>query len=278
MTGGDVPLGMRLKGQAGWNQTEADWRRFLALQPDGCFVAELRGEPVGTVTTCLFGGEEAPLVGWIGMALVDESARDRGVGTELTGRALEYLDRRGAVSIRLDATPMGQSIYEKLGFVADYEIARFEGVLPETDASDGTVAIDENNVDLIARLDRLATGTDRHKLLERLWRERPGDARVFERDNEMLGYTMARAGEWATQIGPCVALAPEAGAALLDNAHRRYVGHAVFIDVPLDNAPAVEWATGAGLKSQRRLLRMTRGKKTTERVGRVWASSGPEKG
>jgi len=31
----DVPLGMRLKDQAGWNQTEADWHRFLFLEPEG---------------------------------------------------------------------------------------------------------------------------------------------------------------------------------------------------------------------------------------------------
>ena len=42
----DLPLGLRLSQAAGWNQTEADWRRFLDLQPDGCFVAELDGTPV----------------------------------------------------------------------------------------------------------------------------------------------------------------------------------------------------------------------------------------
>src|SRR5688500_8685777 len=56
----DVPLGMRLKAQAGWNQTEADWRRMQGMQPDGCFVAELGGIAAGTVMTCIFGD-----VAWI---------------------------------------------------------------------------------------------------------------------------------------------------------------------------------------------------------------------
>jgi hypothetical protein len=51
LTAADLPLGLRLCGAAGWNQTEADWRRFLDLQPDGCFVAELDGTAVGTTTT-----------------------------------------------------------------------------------------------------------------------------------------------------------------------------------------------------------------------------------
>ncbi|MDQ1318280.1 MAG: hypothetical protein QG588_1940, partial [Candidatus Poribacteria bacterium] len=47
----DVPFGMELKNFAKWNQTEADWKRFLLYEPDGCFVAMYNGEPAGTVTT-----------------------------------------------------------------------------------------------------------------------------------------------------------------------------------------------------------------------------------
>jgi len=64
---------MRLKEQVGWNQLEADWRRLLELQPDGCFFAELGGVPLGTVTTCRFGA-----VAWIAMMLVDEAYRRQG--------------------------------------------------------------------------------------------------------------------------------------------------------------------------------------------------------
>ena len=70
LTAADLPLGLRLCGAAGWNQTEADWRRFLDLQPDGCFVAELDGASVGTTTTCVFSR-----VAWVAMALVAEAVR-----------------------------------------------------------------------------------------------------------------------------------------------------------------------------------------------------------
>src|ERR1700687_3445839 len=112
MTPADVPLGMRLKQQAGWNQTEADWRRFLDLEPDGCFVAELDDDPVATTTTCVFG-----VIGWIAMVLVDVPVRGRGIGSALMRHALEYLDDRNVLTVRLDATPLGQPVYEKLGFV-----------------------------------------------------------------------------------------------------------------------------------------------------------------
>src|SRR5438128_6261242 len=64
MTLADLGLGLRLRQQAGWNQTAADWARFLSLEPEGCFVAEEDGIAAGTVTTCVFGP-----VAWIGMML-----------------------------------------------------------------------------------------------------------------------------------------------------------------------------------------------------------------
>ena len=113
MTVADIPLGMRLKEQAGWNQVEADWRRLLDLQPDGCFVAELDGIPAGTVTTCRFGP-----VAWVAMMLVDESFRSRGIGRALMSRALDDLDSAGVRSHPPRCDPSGTSALR---------VARFRG-------------------------------------------------------------------------------------------------------------------------------------------------------
>src|SRR5262245_6183131 len=115
MTAADLSLGMRLKAANGWNQTEADWRRYLDLGGEGCVVAELDGEPVGTTATCVVG-----TVAWIAMVLVDAEVRGRGIGKALMSHALEHLDRRGIACLRLDATPLGQPLYEKLGFQAEF--------------------------------------------------------------------------------------------------------------------------------------------------------------
>ena len=44
--GDDPHLVLRLKEQAGWNQTAADLDRFRKLSPEGCFVAQWDGERV----------------------------------------------------------------------------------------------------------------------------------------------------------------------------------------------------------------------------------------
>ena len=73
MTRADVPFADSLRALAGWNQTVDDWKCFLALEPDGCFLAEWNGAPVGTATTTVYGPELA----WIGMALVHPDFRRR---------------------------------------------------------------------------------------------------------------------------------------------------------------------------------------------------------
>src|SRR6266404_8815729 len=121
MTRQDIAGGMRLKDLAGWNQTEADWERFLSSSPDGCFVAEIDGRVIGTVTTIVYEDRFA----WIGMVLVDPGFRNRGIGRALLQRAIEHLESRNLACIKLDATPQGKPVYEKVGFVSEYEIERW---------------------------------------------------------------------------------------------------------------------------------------------------------
>ncbi len=121
MTQDDIPEAMRLKEIAGWNQTTADWQRFLFASPDGCFTAEYEGRVIGTVTTIVYEDRFA----WIAQLLVDPEHRGRGIGTALLKCAIEYLDSQNVACMKLDATPQGKPLYLKLGFVPEYEIERW---------------------------------------------------------------------------------------------------------------------------------------------------------
>ena len=171
MTPADLPVAMRLSSQAGWNQIESDWRRFLAMQPDGCFMADFDGIAVGTTVACIFDD-----VAWIAMVLVDPAVRGRGIGTALVRHALEFLDGTGIASVRLDATSLGQPLYEKLGFRSQYNLARYEGMPTRSIDVKAQATIREGwpgDVDEIMRLDRATTRTNRRKFVERLIAERP---------------------------------------------------------------------------------------------------------
>ncbi len=273
MTVADLPLGMRLKAQAGWNQVEADWLRFLDLEPEGAFVAELDGSPVGTLVVCIFGP-----VAWIAMVLVDTAVRRRGLGRALMEHALALLDARGVPTVRLDATPLGQPLYEQLGFVPEYVLTRFEGAAPRVEATFQKVQpARATHLDEILSLDRSVTGTDRSKMLRCLFAEQPDAARVVEHNGAVTGYLMARPGARALFVGPCIAQA-EAGPLLFADAWQRYAGQPIFLDIPNGNTAAFALAQSAGLTPQRPLTRMVRGVRIEERVADLWASSGPEKG
>jgi GNAT superfamily N-acetyltransferase len=272
MTVADLCLGLRLTRQAGWNQTEADWARLIDMQPDGGFVAEWAGTPAGTVTTCLLGD-----VAWVAMVLVDESWRGRGMGRALMERALVFLDRHGVRTVRLDATPFGQALYESLGFVGEYRLARYQGRLAKADGTQCIRPLPPDGMDALLTLDRVVTGTDRGRLLRRLADERPEALRVVVRDGRVDGYLMARPGARARQIGPCIA-GPESGPVLLAEAIQTYAGESVLIDVPDDHAASRALVDAAGLTVQRHLLRMCRGEPLVEDRGGLWASAGPEKG
>lgn len=272
MTTDDIALGLRLSIQAGWNQTEADWLRLLHFEPEGCFAAELDGYPVGTTTTCVLGH-----VAWIAMVLVDENHRCRGIGTHLLRHALDHLDSRSVPTIRLDATELGRPVYEKLGFIPEYELARYQGIAPSCPAPPTVAETTSDAYPDIIEFDKVITGTNREKMLIRLFEEFPQGLRTLRRQGKIEGYVTMRPGANAVQIGPCVA-ATNAGPALLCDALDRCAGKYVFVDIPLDNAGALKIAESSGLKIQRCFTRMYRGKKVTDTIEALWASSSPEKG
>jgi GNAT superfamily N-acetyltransferase len=273
MTPDDLDLAMCLKDQAGWNQTEADWRRFLEMEPTGCFVADWDGRLVGTTVTCIFGQ-----VAWIAMVLVDPEFRGRGIGKELMSHALDFLETSGVSTVRLDATPLGEPLYKKLGFVVEYGLARFKGTPRPATVPHGKVDhIQSQDYALLFQMDQLITGADRGKFLSRLFAEQSEQIRVIRSPEAIAGFLACRPGTRAWQIGPCLA-GRGIGSVLLAEALSRFVGTLVYVDIPVQNDAAANLAERSGLSVQRRLIRMRRGPPVAERTDHIWASSGPEMG
>jgi GNAT superfamily N-acetyltransferase len=271
MTEADIAFGMYLKTQNGWNQTEADWRRFLTFDPDGCFVAELDGQAAGTVTTITFG-----TTAWIAMLLVERDLRGRGIGTALMKHAIAHLDACGITRIRLDATPLGEPIYRRLDFAAEFSLMRFEGRCPADLPAATTALLRESDVEEVIRLDEAVTRTDRRKLITQLATEFPHSFRLLRDAERIVGFVSSRPGSRAAQLGPCIVRG--GGERLLDDAMAALAGEPIFVDIPADNAAAIAWAKSRGLTVQRPFVRMTRGPIVSENLTEMWASSGPTKG
>jgi GNAT superfamily N-acetyltransferase len=283
MTAADIPVAMRLKSQNNWNQLEADWKRQLDLEPDGCFVFASNGQPVGTACACVFGD-----VAWINFVLVDQAHRGKGIGSALMKHVVQYLDERRVATIRLDATPLGQPVYEKLGFVGEFTLERYEGFLPKKDADlklpgssrSGRVApIASSDLPAVFDYDEAVSATRRDKLLRHVFESGPDNALMYAPDSNLKGFCMFRPGSNAWQIGPLQG-SVGAGLHLLSLVKRRLAGQRVYIDVPKSHEVAVIVAQSLGLNLQRSFLRMSRGKSVADRehLHLFWSSFGPEKG
>ena len=238
----------------GWNQTPVDWLRFLRASPEGCFAAEVGGAVVGTATTIVYEGRFA----WIGMVLVDPEHRGRGIGTRLLDRTIEHLDAAKVPTLKLDATPQGKPIYEKLGFVAEYEIERWKLQRPPGAQTAHTMS-GSPNLKRLVRLDREIFGADRSALLQSLHQDAPEFTMVSEFMGNLNAYAWGRKGSRADHLGPWMAQDEPSARELLDEFLRRSARETVFVDVMRENPFARALVRSRGFEFSRPLTRMYRG-------------------
>ncbi|MFT4688566.1 MAG: GNAT superfamily N-acetyltransferase [Limisphaerales bacterium] len=241
----------RLRALAGWNQTRADWVRFMEYEPSGCFLAEWEGQPVGTVTTTSYGSDLA----WIGMMLVDPDYRRRGIASALMQQAIAYLDNEGVKCIKLDATPEGMMVYEKLGFTAEWELHRWEA----NPTGDASVAFARETFPDQIDWDAQIFGARRLRWLGRLADRSAIVSVAHDEVGKVTAFGMAREGMRANYIGPIVA-SDEAGGLLIAGKILRRIRGRSFWDLPDANTSAAELAKDSGFRPVRHLIRMWRGK------------------
>jgi len=253
MTPDDIPAGLRLKEIAGWNQTRGDWERFLFASPQGCFVAEADGEVAGTAATISYEGRFA----WIGMVLVDPARRGQGIGSKLLEKAIAYLDGCGIPSMKLDATPQGKLLYEKLGFVTEYELERWQ--LQRTRAPDAPVVAGSLTQEMLDK-DREVFGADRSTLLRSIALEHPALVLQTRTQGKLTGYSLGRHGALADHLGPWVAQDKASARSLLDEFLLRSRGQRAFVDGMKSSPWAVTLLRERGFQFSRPLTRMYRGR------------------
>jgi GNAT superfamily N-acetyltransferase len=268
----DIPAAMQLKEAAGWNQTEADWRRLLRLEPNGCFGAIKDGRLVGTTTTTIHGD-----LAWIGMVLVEQQERRQGIAAKLMNVALDYLQDK-VDTIKLDATSLGQPVYEKFGFEVESEVERWTGTARSTGGATSS-PINDAAVRDVLQLDRTAFNADRSKLIEMLINDAcVPPVLVRASDGALSGYALARSGTKKTYVGPVVARDPHVLETLLDEMLAQLAGSEVYIDINKECVVDTSLLSDRGFVRERNLIRMVKGGPSQKISPLVVAIAGPEVG
>src|ERR1700752_43432 len=268
----DIPAAMQLKEAAGWNQTEDDWRRLLMLEPNGCFAAIKDGSLVGRTTTTTYGGDLA----WIGMVLVDPQHRRQGIAAKLMSVALNYLNGR-VNTVKLDATALGQPVYEKFGFKVESLIERWSGG-GESRGEDSR-RIERDSLSELLALDQIAFNADRSKLIETLIKDGSvSPVMVKDAEGAVSGYALARSGTRADYVGPVVAKDLEQVQSLLDQLLSQLNGRRVYIDFNTECSAGRNFFPDRGFVKERDLIRMSAGGSAPKTSPLVVGIAGPEIG
>lgn len=247
----DLDVALRLSTQAGWNQVIADWERFLALAPEGCYGGYVDGDLVAT--TCVAAYDS--VVSWIGMVLVEKEYRHQGYGTAMFDRGLTYA-LANSQDIGLDASDLGAPLYRNQGFRSAVEVERWTGTLTAPSHESVYDVYPVTDVDSVAALDRTVLGIDRSELLTRLCAEDGVTTLVAGDSANPVGYAIVRPGRIHPQIGPLLAPDATAVSSLLNGVVYTRSDTAVIIDT-IASERTTTLCRKHGLERRRTLSRMS---------------------
>ncbi len=261
--------------EAGWNQTEADWRIFLDFGT--VYALRDKGRVIATAATLPYGGTFA----WISMVLISGSYRRQGLATRMMERCIADLTAAGLVPI-LDATPAGRAVYLGLGFQDSWPFQRMllkEPVIPQPPANVLRVEpVRDADWDALCAYDAARFGADRSAVLSRLRGRLPGGDALVRSGDGIAGFMLGRTGRRAAQVGPLVADSEAVACALLDHALTS-VTAPVYIDVMDDKRILLDRLAAAGFVHERPYTRMMlRRSESFQSLPNTFAVAGPELG
>ncbi len=194
--------------RAGWNQTDEDIKRMVALDKNGSFVAMIEhdGEkiPVATSSVLPLGERHT----WIGMILVHPELRRQGIANAMMQHCVKYAINCGKIINGLDATPMGNTVYGAVGYKDSYRLWRSTFEIAEFAGKDYDKAHITNVTEaILPELIRYDSNAflERSNVLTALFKDSQDGCFVYRGDNGLIqGYCFTRPGRILPFVGPFV--------------------------------------------------------------------------
>lgn len=260
---GDALAGLVLSTEAGWNQSEADWRFFLS---EGVVFGMRDGARLAATAALLpYSAGNA----WISMVLVTSDFRRRGIATKLVDACLAAAAQRG-LTTWLDATPAGTTVYGPLGFTPTLQLRRLR--LQKPSGAKAARPLSACSLETLIACDAGAIGFDRTLLLSEFG-VRAGSRIVSSAD----AVALIRDGRTARHIGPLLADDADQALGLVDAIVRSEDGP-WLLDAVYAHDAFLDGLVRAGWNIERPFQRMRLGPATTTPAQLPFAVAGPEFG
>jgi ribosomal protein S18 acetylase RimI-like enzyme len=226
---------------------------YKSIQPDGYFGAYQDDTLAGMVGTTIYS-----TLGYVGMMGVHQDFQRRGIGLALMQHLLNWLDEKNIPQVQLDASEVGQPMYEKLGFVAQervFVLQRQAGSpLPELPKQ--VERIQPSDLAALAEMDAKIFGADRRRVFSALLETYPGRAfKSHDAQGRITGYLFTQ----ERRIGPWVMLEPGNDETLLQAALSLSFSGSISAIVPETSPMALKLLQRYGFEKMRVNRHMVRG-------------------
>lgn len=240
-----------------WSQTLDDWKRLLSWSGDGAYGMMHRTSTLAATTLVFrYGIERA----WIGTVITHPRFQRQGLATQLMETAMAGLKREGVREIMLDATQMGQPLYEKFGFRVVYPVDIFMGAAVSQPRAAAERYQPAHLTELLA-LDREVFGADRSRILKTLLKDFP--AWVDYEGDVLQGYLIGQIKDVeSAHIGPWIHRSPQGAEKLLQTALNHLAGRVIRLDIAEKNQNSQDIAIKYGFEKKRSCSRMIFGEAT----------------
>jgi ribosomal protein S18 acetylase RimI-like enzyme len=236
MNAEEVNLAIEWAAREGWNPGRHDAHCFRAADPDGFFIGELQGEPVGSISAVAYDAH----FGFIGLYIVRPEFRGKGLGLRIWQHGIAYLGKR---NVGLDGVVAQQPNYRKSGFELAYRNIRFQGVA-EADVTNHPSLLDAHQLpfDKLASYDQRFFPAPREAFL-RVWIDQPDAVALASvSEGHISGYGVLRRCREGRKIGPLFADDPQTAEAMFTALVAHCPGETVALDVPELNTAAIALA------------------------------------
>ena len=219
----------------GWNPGLHDGECFYQADPQGFWLGELNGEPIGCISAVAYDER----FGFLGLYLVKPQFRGRGFGRQIWKTARDYLGEER--NLGLDSVLAQQENYQKSGFQPAYGHIRYEGRF-KGQVSPGLVELNTVPWEELINYDRQHFPAERTRFLQH-WIEPPeGAAKGIIFQGRLVGYGVIRTCRTGFKVGPLFANEPLYAAELLEGLAAQVSDAPIYLDVPDVNSEAIALA------------------------------------
>lgn len=196
---------------------------------------------------------------WLACIIVHPNHRNKGLGSLITQKLIDIIDKKKFQTIYLDATDLGYPVYKKIGFESEtqYSHLKLAQPLSPLELSNSITEFKEKYREQILKLDREVSGENRFATLA----PHILSSKVFIHSHQVEGFYMPTLGD-----GLIIAQNSHAGMELMKYRFQSK-SHAVL---PLDNKKGMKYLTQNKYVQFRTSCRMRLGKRREVQLNNIY--------